>query len=348
MAKRYKIGVIRGDGIGPEIIDSTLEVLQHLNPGIDFVEISAGYEYYKKTGKAVEDTFFDTIRNLDAVLKGPLYTPPHDPNFKSVNILIRKELDLYANIRPFKSFRGVSQKVFNIVIFRENTEGEYVGIEGMFNNIAISLRIISEKGSRRICDLAFRYAKLLGFKKVSVVHKANILKVSDGLFRRIFFDVAKNYPDIAANEIIVDTAAYMLVKNPEDLQILVTPNLYGDILSDLVGGLMGSLGLCGSALIGDTIGVFEPIHGVAMDIASKGIANPVGAMMAAKMMLEYLAQRYSDSTLIEKTRALENSIYTVIEDKKIWTPDLGGNYKTRDVAKAVTEELNKILYASLR
>ncbi|MEM1916055.1 MAG: isocitrate/isopropylmalate dehydrogenase family protein [Ignisphaera sp.] len=346
MAKRYKIGVIRGDGIGPEIIDSTLEVLQHLNPGIDFVEISAGYEYYKKTGKAVEDTFFDTIRNLDAVLKGPLYTPPHDPNFKSINILIRRELDLYANIRPFKSFRGVSQKVFNIVIFRENTEGEYVGIEGMFNNIAISLRIISEKGSRRICDLAFRYAKLLGFNKVSVVHKANILKVSDGLFRRIFFDVAKNYPDILANEIIVDTAAYMLVKNPEDLQILVTPNLYGDILSDLVGGLMGSLGLCGSALIGDTIGVFEPIHGVAMDIAGKGIANPVGAMMAAKMMLEYLAQRYSDSTLIEKARALENSIYIVIEDKKIWTPDLGGNYKTRDVAKAVTEELNKVLYTS--
>ncbi|MEM1683816.1 MAG: isocitrate/isopropylmalate dehydrogenase family protein [Ignisphaera sp.] len=346
MAKRYKIGVIRGDGIGPEIIDSTLEVLQHLNPGIDFVEISAGYEYYKKTGKAVEDTFFDTIRNLDAVLKGPLYTPPHDPNFKSINILIRRELDLYANIRPFKSFRGVSQKVFNIVIFRENTEGEYVGIEGMFNNIAISLRIISEKGSRRICDLAFRYAKLLGFNKVSVVHKANILKVSDGLFRRIFFDVAKNYPDILANEIIVDTAAYMLVKNPEDLQILVTPNLYGDILSDLVGGLMGSLGLCGSALIGDTIGVFEPIHGVAMDIAGKGIANPVGAMMAAKMMLEYLAQRYTDSTLIEKARALENSIYIVIEDKKIWTPDLGGNYKTRDVAKAVTEELNKVLYTS--
>lgn len=346
MAKRYKIGVIRGDGIGPEIIDSTLEVLQHLNPGIDFVEISAGYEYYKKTGKAVEDTFFDTIRNLDAVLKGPLYTPPHDHNFKSINILIRRELDLYANIRPFKSFRGVSQKVFNIVIFRENTEGEYVGIEGMFNNIAISLRIISEKGSRRICDLAFRYAKLLGFNKVSVVHKANILKVSDGLFRRIFFDVAKNYPDILANEIIVDTAAYMLVKNPEDLQILVTPNLYGDILSDLVGGLMGSLGLCGSALIGDTIGVFEPIHGVAMDIAGKGIANPVGAMMAAKMMLEYLAQRYTDSTLIEKARALENSIYIVIEDKKIWTPDLGGNYKTRDVAKAVTEELNKVLYTS--
>lgn len=343
MAKRYKIGVIKGDGIGPEIISATLEVLNHLDVNMDFVEILAGYEYYKKTGKALEDEFFENVKSLEAVLKGPLYTPPHDVEFKSINIFLRRELDLYANIRPFKSFKRVSQKEFNITIFRENTEGEYVGIEGIFNNTAISLRIISEKGSRRICELAFKYARLLSFKKVSVVHKANVLKISDGLFRKVFFDVAKNYPEILADEIIVDTAAYLLVKRPEDLQILVTPNLYGDILSDLAGGLVGSLGLCGSALIGDRMGIFEPIHGVAMDIAGKNIANPVGAITAAKLMLEYLGQKYNDSLIIERAKLLEKSIHTVIEDRKIWTPDLGGNYRTNDVAKAIIEEITKIL-----
>lgn len=342
MAKKYRVGVIKGDGIGPEIVEATLDIISHLGIDTELIYLWAGYEFYRRTGRAIEDAFFDKVKELDAIIKGPLYTPPHDPNFKSVNILIRKELDLFANIRPFKSFRGVSQKEFNIIIFRENTEGEYVGIEGMFGDTAISLRVVSRRGSERICRLAFRYAKTLGFKHVSVVHKANILKYSDGLFRDSFFSVAREFPEITVDEIIVDTAAYTLVKNPERLQILVTPNLYGDILSDLVGGLMGSLGLCGSAMVGDNIGVFEPIHGVALDIAGKGIANPIGTILALKMMLEYLGQKHSDKDIIDKAIILEKAIHIIIEDKKIWTPDLGGRYSTRDVVDAITKELDRL------
>jgi len=339
MAKKYRVGVIRGDGIGPEIIDATLSIIPYLDLDMEIIELQAGYEFYRRTGKVVEDGFFDTVRKLDAVLKGPLYTPPHDPGFRSINILIRKELDLYANIRPFRSFRGISQRQFNLVIFRENTEGEYVGIEGMFNDVAVSLRLISKRGSERICRLAFRHAKTVGFNRVSVVHKANILKISDGLFRNTFFEVAKQFPEIEADEIIVDTAAYVLVKNPEKLQVLVTPNLYGDILSDLAGGLVGSLGLCGSALVGDDMGVFEPIHGVAMDIAGKGIANPVGAIMALKLMLEFLGQRYGDSRALAKATLIERAVHVAIEDRRVWTPDLGGSSRTVDVAKAIAEEI---------
>lgn len=342
MAKRYKVGVIKGDGIGPEIIDATLYVLPYLGLDLDVVELQAGYEFYKRSSKVVEDGFFDKVRELDAVLKGPLYTPPHDPNFRSINILIRRELDLYANIRPFRSFRSVSQKNFNLVIFRENTEGEYIGIEGMFNDVAISLRLISKRGAERISRLAFKYAKNVGFNRVTVVHKANILKVSDGLFRSVFLDVSKEFPNVIADEIIVDTAAYVLVKNPEKLQVLVTPNLYGDILSDLVGGLMGSLGLCGSALVGDEIGVFEPIHGVALDIAGKGVANPVGAFIALKLMLEFLGQKYGDAKALKTASILEKAIYNAVDEKKIWTPDIGGSYGTLDVAKKIAEEVEEI------
>lgn len=339
MAKRYRVGVIRGDGIGPEIVEASLNVLQHLGLNIDVVELKAGYEYYRKTGKSVEDEFFNIAKSLDAILKGPLYTPPHDPNFKSINVLLRRELDLYANIRPFKSFRGISQKQLNLVIVRENTEGEYVGIEGTFGDIAISLRIISRAGSERVCRLAFRYAKALGFERVTVVHKANILKLGDGLFRSVFFEVAKEFPGIVADEVIVDTAAYMLVKNPEKFQVLVTPNLYGDILSDLAGGLVGSLGLCGSAMVGDRIGVFEPIHGVALDIAGKGVANPIGMLMALKMMIEYLGQKHGDDGLVKKALALENAIRVTIEEKRVLTPDLGGSHRTTDVVKAIIDEI---------
>lgn len=344
MARRYRVGFIRGDGVGPEIVDATLRVLSYLEPNIELIEFQAGYEYYKRSGKVVEDDFLERTREVDTIIKGPLYTPSHDPNFRSINVMIRRELDLYANVRPFRSFRGVSQKHFNLVIFRESTEGEYVGIEGTFGDLAVSLRIISRKGAERVCRQAFKYAATVGLKRVTVVHKANILKLSDGLFRQTFFDVAKGFPDAVPEEVIVDTAAYALVKNPEKFQVLVTPNLYGDILSDLVGGLVGSLGLCGSALIGDRIGVFEPIHGVALDIAGKGIANPIGMLIASKHMLEYLGQKNEDLEIIRKALILENAIRAVIEDREVWTPDLGGQYGTGDVAKAIIEEINNTLY----
>lgn len=342
MVKRYKIGVIKGDGIGPEVVNAAIRVLEELDVDLEIVELNAGYEYYKKTGKPLEEEFVDKVIKVDAVLKGPLHTPPQDPNFRSVNMLIRKMLDLYANVRPFKSYKGISQREFNFVIIRENVEGEYTGIEGSLNDIAVSLRIITEKGSRRICDFAFKYARLHGFNKVTVIHKANILRVTDGLFRNVFFEVASGYTDINADELIVDAAAYTMVRHPERLQVLVTPNLYGDILSDLAAGLVGSLGLCGSAQIGERIGVFEPVHGTAPVIAGKGIANPIGTIMASKMMLDYVGTKQSDYRLLEKAKVLEKAVRKVLEEDRVFTPDLGGDKGTIDVVNAIVNRLKLI------
>ena len=339
MAKKYRVGIIKGDGIGPEIIEAAINVLNELNFNAEYVELNAGYEYYRRSGRAIDENFFEVVKNLDAILKGPLYTPPHEKEFKSVNVLIRRELDLYANVRPFKSFKGFSLKNFNFVVIRENTEDVYVGAETLIGNTAIALRVITLEGSKRVIEYAFSYAQKNGFRRVTVVHKANILKISDGLFRDVFFDVAKNYPDIVADEMIVDTAAYTMVKNPERFGVIVTTNLYGDILTDLAAGIVGSLGLCGSAQIGRNIAVFEPVHGVAMDIAGKGIANPIGAIESAKLMLLYLAEKYNDCKLEEEAKRLDKAIHIVIEDLKVLTPDLGGQHKTIDVVNALKQTL---------
>lgn len=341
MARRYRIGVLRGDGVGPEVVEAAIDLLNTLDLEITYVELEAGYNYYRKTGRPIEEDFFDKVRELDAILKGPLYTPPNDREFKSVNVLIRRELDLYANIRPFKSFENVSLKNFNIVIIRENTEDVYVGIEGRYRDKAISLRIITSEGSKRIARFAFNYAVQKGFRRVTVTHKANILKETDGLFREIFFTISREYPGIVADELIVDTAAYSIIRNPERIEVLLTPNLYGDILADLLAGMIGSLGLCGSAQIGDSIAVFEPVHGVALDIAGKGIANPVGEILSAKMMLEYLGWRYSDSRLTKLSEKIEKAVYTVVSKKRVWTPDLGGSSSIRDVVKAIEYSLKE-------
>lgn len=343
MVRRYIVGIIKGDGIGPEVVDATIKVLEELGVNLEIVELNAGYEYYKKTGKPLEDEFVDKVVKVDAVLKGPLHTPLQDPSFKSVNMLIRRTLDLYANVRPFKGYKGVSQREFDFVVIRENVEGEYVGIEGTFNGIAVSLRIITERGSRRICDFAFKYAKLHGFNKVTAVHKANILRVTDGLFRDVFFKVASGYTDVNADELIVDAAAYAMVRHPEKFQVLVMPNLYGDIFSDLAAGLVGSLGLCGSAQIGEKTGVFEPVHGTAPAIASKGVANPIGTIMASKMMLDYVGTKRSDHKLLEKAKALESAVRGVLEEDKVFTPDLGGDKGTIDVVNAIIGRLKLAL-----
>jgi isocitrate dehydrogenase (NAD+) len=342
MARKYKIGVLRGDGIGPEIVGAALDILNELDLDISFVELEAGYSYFQKTGRSIEENFFNKVKELDAILKGPLYTPPGVKEFKSVNIIIRKELDLYANVRPFKSFGGISLKNFNIVLIRENIEDVYVGIEGRFKDEAISLRIITFDESRRVAEYAFRYAIDRGFNKVTVIHKANILKETDGLFREVFYSVSKEYPNIIADELIVDTAAYTIVKNPEKLQVILAPNLYGDILADLLAGMVGSLGLCGSAQIGRDIAVFEPIHGVALDIAGKGIANPIGEILSAKMMLEHLGHQYKDDKFIRASKIIEKAIHIVLEKKKIWTYDLGGDNKTKDVVEALIGTINEL------
>ncbi|MCS7110625.1 MAG: isocitrate/isopropylmalate dehydrogenase family protein [Ignisphaera sp.] len=342
MARSYKVGVLKGDGVGPEIVEATIDLLNALDLEISYVELEAGYNYYRKTGRSIEEDFFDKVREVDAILKGPLYTPPDNREFKSVNILIRRELDLYANVRPFRSFENVSLKNFNIVLIRENTEDVYVGIEGRYREEAISLRIITGEGSRRIARYAFNYAVERGFRRVTVVHKANILKETDGLFRETFYAVSREYPNIIADELIVDTAAYSIVKNPERIEMLLAPNLYGDILADLLAGMVGSLGLCGSAQIGDRIALFEPVHGVALDIAGRGIANPIGEILSAKMMLEYLGRRYSDDKLVKLSERIEEAVHIVVGRKKIWTPDLGGTSSTKDVAKAIEHSLKEL------
>ncbi len=335
MGRRYSIGVIRGDGVGPELMDVTLRILNEVGFYADFIEVNAGYDFYRKSGKVLEDGGIEILRRVDAVLKGPLTTPLDMPGFRSINVMLRRELGLYANVRPFKSFNGVSLKNLNIVLIRENTEDLYVGIEGIHSGVSVALKLISENACERIVRFALNYAYMYGFKKVTAVHKSNVLRVTDGLFREVFHRLVRGYEDLEFNEVLVDAAAYQLIKNPEKFEVIVTENLYGDILADLIAGLVGSLGLCGSAEIGDSHALFEPVHGSAPDIAGKGVANPIGQITSAKLMLEYLGRKYSDLNLMKIANALGNAITQVVEEGHVLTPELGGNSSTVDVANEI-------------
>ncbi|PNV78299.1 MAG: isocitrate/isopropylmalate dehydrogenase family protein [Thermoproteota archaeon] len=336
------MGVIEGDGIGPEVIHAALRFLEEIGE-FEIVRVNAGYEYFRRTGKPIEDGGMDVLRRMDAVLKGPLTTLPGPETLKSINLMLRHELDLYANVRPFKSFRGISLRDLNFVIVRENTEGLYSGVEGMFKDIALSARFITRAGCERIVKYAFNLAKAEGFRRVTAVHKANILKVGDGLFRQVFFDVARSFPDVESDEVYVDAAAYYIVKEPKRFHIIVTLNLYGDILSDLAAGLIGSLGLCGSALIGDSLAVFEPVHGSAPDIAGRGIANPVGSVLSLSLMLKYLGMKNGDEHMMKASRAIDDSVRNVLEEGKVLTPDLGGSSRTEDMVDRMLAEFRKKL-----
>ncbi|MEM1619452.1 MAG: isocitrate/isopropylmalate dehydrogenase family protein [Fervidicoccaceae archaeon] len=334
--RKYRVGYIRGDGVGPEIVDAALSVLVELAEDLELVELRAGYELYKRTGRLLEEGFFDRARELDAILKGPLHTPPGPESPRSVNLLIRRELDLYANVRPFASYEGVSIGRFDFVIIRENTEDLYVGIEGRHGGSAFSLKVITEEGSRRVSRFALRYAASRGYKRVTVVHKANVMKETDGLFREVFLREASSYAGaFEVDEMIVDSAAYNLVRSPNRFGVIVSPNLYGDILSDVAAALVGSLGLCGSAQIGDRIAVFEPVHGTAPDIAGRGVANPLGQLKAAALMLEHLAESRGDEKLRRAASALERAMRRLVERGGPLTPDLGGSASTREVAEEV-------------
>jgi len=341
--RKYRIGVIHGDGVGPEIVKVTLDILSKLGFNAEFIDVNAGYEFFRKSGKVIEDGGMDVLRHVDAILKGPITTPLHIPTFRSVNLLLRHELGLYVNVRPFRSYRGVSIKDLNLTVIRENSEDLYVGIEGLHDGTAVALKIISEKASERVINYAFNYAVRKGFKKVTVVHKSNVMRVTDGLFRDVFFRVAKKYPQIISDEVIVDAAAYHLVRNPNLFEVIVTENLYGDILTDLIAGVVGSLGLCGSAQIGDSVALFEPVHGSAPDIAGKGLANPIGQLISATLMLEYLGDRDSDAWLARLANVLDKSIAAVVEEGRVLTPDLGGNASTTDVAMEVLRKALHII-----
>lgn len=341
--RRYRIGFIKGDGIGPEVMAVALSIINDFLDNIELVELKAGYEFYKRYGRPFEEELIDKIRKLDAVIKGPLTTLPGPKAYRSINVYLRQTLGLYANVRPFMSYRGISMDEFNFIIIRENTEGLYSGVEGRFKDLAFTLRIITGEVSRRICEFAFKYAKDEGYNLVTAVHKANVLKVSDGLFREIFFEVSQKYKGIRAEEMFVDAAAYNLVKNPRRFQVIVTPNLYGDILSDEAAGLVGSLGLCGSAQIGDDIAIFEPVHGSAPDIAGKGIANPIGQLIALSLMTNYLGKRFNDGRMIEFSKKLSKAIKNVLEERRVLTPDLGGSSSTKEIGNEIKKKLQDLL-----
>ena len=343
MGRRYRVGVIEGDGVGPEVVREALAVLRVAMPDAEFVEIGAGLNYFRRTGKLIEEGALDLIRSLDAVIKGPLTTPPGPGTYRSVNVLIRQALGLYANVRPFRSYRGVSLKEFDFVIVRENTEGLYSGVEGRFRDLAFSVKVATKAGCERVVRYAFNYAVSRGFRRVTAVHKANILKESDGLFREVFHEVAREYPNVEVNEVFVDAAAYNMVRNPQVFQVVVTPNLYGDILSDLAAGLVGSLGLCGSAQVGDGVAVFEPVHGSAPDIAGKGVANPIGEIEAAALMMEYLGGLRGDEALLNASTTLRDVVRGVVEEGRVLTPDIGGSAGTEEVGREVRERLARRL-----
>ena len=315
-----KVAVVDGDGIGPEVVESALAVLRAAGAEFEPVFVEIGLVRWKRTGLAMSEEDLAALKECDCIFFGAIPTPP-DSNYKSVLLRIRKELDLYANIRPFQS------QDLDFIIVRENTEGLYSGREEMDAEQAHTVRVITRRGSERIAEKACELAA--NRRKLTVVHKANVLK-SDRLFLKTCQETAARRA-VPCEEMLVDAAAYNLVTNPERFDVLVTTNLFGDILSDEAAGIIGSLGLCASANIGTDHALFEPIHGSAPDIAGKGIANPVGAIRSAAMMMRWLGEP-------EMAGRIEAAVQKALACG-VKTPDLGGSSRTADVTRAISNFL---------
>jgi len=329
--------LIRGDGIGPEVIDAAVRAIEATGAVIEWEPMDAGAGAIPKHGAPLPEVTVASIRKNSLCLKGPLATPIGG-GYRSVNVALRQEFDLYANLRPARSFPGLVTRYekVDLVVVRENTQGEYSGIEHFIDptkNAAESISIITRFGSDRIIRFAFEHARAHGRKKVTLVHKANILKMTSGLFLQVGREIAQSYPDIEFTDIIVDNCAMQLVRDPTRFDVVVTTNLFGDILSDLTAGLVGGLGLAPGANIGEQAAVFEAVHGTAPDIAGKGTANPVAAMIAGSMLLDRVGQK-------ERGVRLEASVRRAIAKGKDLTPDLGGSGTTERFTDRVIEELN--------
>lgn len=332
---RHKVTLIKGDGIGPEVCMAAKKVVDRSGADIDWEIFEAGAAVLDKYGTPIPDHIIDSIKKNKVALKGPVTTPV-GKGFRSVNVTLRKRLNLYANIRPIKTYEGVESRYKNVdlVIFRENTEDLYAGIEHMINNeIAESIKIISKSASENIVRAAFDYAVKNGRKKVTAVHKANIMKLSDGLFLKTAEKVAKEYSKIEFESVIVDAMSMKLVLNPENYDVLVMPNLYGDILSDMASGLIGGLGLVPGANIGKNAAVFEAAHGSAPDIAGKNKANPTAIILSAIMMLKYIGED-------KPAYRIENAVESVLKEGKYLTGDLGGNSTTSEFTDAVISKMD--------
>jgi isocitrate dehydrogenase (NAD+) len=337
LGRTYKIAVITGDGIGPEITEATMYALNSLGLNFEFTKVAAGLDAWQRLGNQLPPETVETIKASDACLKGPTQTPPGPGSFRSATVTLRQMLDLYANVRPFKNHPGVPSvhQGVNMVIVRENTEGLYAGIEYSLGDSAMGVRVITRKGSQRIAKFAFELAQKEGRKKVTAVHKANVLKETCGLFRNVVADVAKNYPAIQFDEMHVDAAAMRIAMKPQDIDVIVTTNLFGDVLSDETAGVVGGLGIAPSANVGDRYAFFEAIHGTAPKHAGKWDANPAAIMLSGAMMLRYLGE-------VGAGDRLEAAIDAVLGEAKTVTRDLGGNAGTMDFAKAVSEKLSNM------
>lgn len=341
MGKR-KIGVIPGDGIGPEITSATIDILEAVGFEADWVYLEGGIGSVEKGHDAMPAETIAQIKELGIALKGPTTTPV-GKGHKSANVILRQALDLFANVRPTKTFPGVhgpyEDKKIDLIIVRENTEDLYAGIEFQPHpDVAQSIKVITRPGCQRLFKYAFNMVEKQGRKRITAVHKANIMKLTDGMFLEEFYKAAKEYPNLQCDDIIVDNCCMQLVIKPEQFDVIVTENLYGDIISDLCAGLVGGLGMAASANIGATCAVFEAVHGSAPDIAGKGIANPTALLFSALMMLRYLGES-------DKADRILNAVLDICQEGKVLTGDLGGKATTEEykaeVIRKATEMVSK-------
>ena len=337
--------MIPGDGIGPEVAAAARRAVDATGVRIDWEVVELNADVILKTGQSLPEHVVDSLERTRVGLKGPV-TTPIGGGFSSVNVALRKRLDLYANVRPVRSLPGVQTRFMDVkidmVIFRENTEDLYSGLEHeVVKDVVTSLKVITRTASIRIAEYAFHFATTMGRKKVTAIHKANIMKLADGLFLRCCREVAARFPRVEYKELIVDNASMQLVMRPETFDVLLLPNLYGDIVSDLAAGLVGGLGIVPGANMGENHAVFEAVHGSAPDIAGKGLANPTAMMLSSVMMLNHLKEN-------EAANRLQAAVEKVYAERDHLTPDVGGSASTEQFTNAVVSALENNQAATVR
>jgi isocitrate dehydrogenase (NAD+) len=334
----YPVTLLPGDGIGPEVAEATVRAVDATGVRIEWDRVELSSKVLAASGDEIPQYVLDSLERTRVGLKGPVTTPIAGGH-QSVNVQLRKKLELFANFRPVRSFPGIRSRFsdvhIDIVMFRENTEDLYAGLEHeVITDVVTSLKVITRTASTRIARYAFEYARRHQRRKIHAIHKANIMKLSDGLFLRCCREAARDYPEIEYKEMIVDNASMQLVMRPDTFDALLMPNLYGDIVSDLVAGLVGGLGIVPGANFGERHAVFEAVHGSAPDIAGKGIANPTALMQSAALMLSYLGEE-------EAARKLQAAIEWVYAANRHLTADVGGSASTAEFTDAVIERLQK-------
>jgi isocitrate dehydrogenase, NAD-dependent, mitochondrial type len=331
---RHKITLVPGDGIGPEVTGAAISVMRAAGVQFEWESFVVGAEALSRFGDPLPQDLFDSIKRTKVALKGPVMTPV-GTGFVSANVRLRKALDLYANLRPIKSLKGVKSRYENVdlIVVRENTEDLYSGLEHeVVPGVVESLKIITDRASRRIAHFAFEHARREGRKRITAIHKANIMKMSDGLFLNCFREVARDYPEIEADDMIVDNACMQMVMDPNQFDVLLLENLYGDIMSDLGAGLVGGLGIVPGANIGEEIAVFEAVHGSAPNIAGRGIANPTALIQTAVLMLKHIGER-------EAADKIQNALEKILAEGQTLTRDLGGDATTIEFTEAIIRAL---------